>query len=162
MNARFARELATVGLRPHTFVVLTDLARDRTLTSAELARRLQVTSQSMSALLRSLADAGWVDRPDTARRGQRVDVRLTEVGHAALLRAGPVLADLAQHGVLGLSAAEAVTLRALLHRAVRALAAPRTERPPAPRGGGPCPQRRVTSVRPVTWGPAGRGRGHRC
>lgn len=120
--------MATVGLRPHTFIVLTHLARDRTLTSAELARRLQMTPQSMSALLRSLADAGFVDRPETARRGHRIDVRITDAGHAALLRAGPVLGELAQPAVLGLSGTEAATLHVLLERVMTAL----TDPPPDP------------------------------
>lgn len=121
MNAAFARQLATVGLRPHTFFVLVHLAREPVLTSAELARRLEMTPQSMSTLLQGLADAGWVERSAGARRGQRVDVRLTEAGSRALHAAGPVLADLGRPEAMGLTAAEAATLHALLDRVLAAL-----------------------------------------
>ena len=104
MNAAFARRLATVGLRPHTFFVLVHLAREPALTSAELARRLGMTPQSMSALLTGLVDAGWVERPSGARRGQRIDVRLTDAGRRALADAGPVLAELGRPESMGLSA----------------------------------------------------------
>ncbi|WP_222270002.1 MarR family winged helix-turn-helix transcriptional regulator [Modestobacter marinus] len=122
VNALFARQLARVGLRPHTFFVLVHLARDQALTSAELARRLELTPQSMSALLRSLADTGWVDRRQDVRRGQRIDVRLTDPGRRALLGAGPVLAELGRPAALGLSEAEAVTLQALLQRVLATVA----------------------------------------
>ena len=35
-----------------------------------------------------MTDAGWVDRPGGARRGQRIDVRLTAAGRQALEAAG--------------------------------------------------------------------------
>lgn len=124
MTARFTRELATIGLRPHTFFVLTHLARDPVLTSAELARRLEMTPQSMSELLRGMTEAGWVERSGGARRGQRIDLRLTDGGRAALRRAGPVLGALGDPAVLGLTAAEAATLHGLLQRVLGALAGP--------------------------------------
>ena len=133
MNAAFARRLATVGLRPHTFSVLVHLAREPALTSAELARRLAMTPQSMSTLLHGLADAGWVERPAGARRGQRIDVRLTAAGRAALEAAGPVLAELSRPEAMGLSAAEATTLHALLQRVLATLAAPPSDAPPRSR-----------------------------
>jgi DNA-binding MarR family transcriptional regulator len=124
MTAAFARRLATVGLRPHTFFVLVHLSREPALTSAELARRLAMTPQSMSALLAGLADAGWVERPPGARRGQRIDVRLTAAGREALLAAGPVLAELGRPEVLGLTAEEAGTLHSLLDRVLATLEPP--------------------------------------
>jgi DNA-binding MarR family transcriptional regulator len=129
MTAAFARRLATVGLRPHTFFVLVHLSREPALTSAELARRLAMTPQSMSALLAGLADAGWIERPPGARRGQRVDVRLTGAGREALLAAGPVLAELGRPEVLGLTAEEAGTLHALLDRVLATLEPPARRAP---------------------------------
>jgi DNA-binding MarR family transcriptional regulator len=128
MNALFARQLATVGLRPHPFFVLTHLARNPVLTSAELARRLEMTPQSMSELLRGMTEAGWVERSGGARRGQRIDLRLTYGGRSALLRAGPVLAALGDPAVLGLTPAEAATLHGLLTRVLATVAA--HDRPP--------------------------------
>jgi DNA-binding MarR family transcriptional regulator len=131
VDAAFSRQLGTVGLRPHTFFVLVHLAREPALTSAELARRLELTPQSMSALLQGLADAGWVERPAGARRGQRIDIRLTDAGRRALLAAGPVLAELGRPETIGLTSAEAGTLHALLQRVLSTLG--RAARPgPAP------------------------------
>ena len=123
MDALFAARLATVGLRPHTFVVLVHLARDATLTSAELARRLGMTPQSMSALLQGLEQAGWVERRSGSRRGQRIDVWATPAGRAALDAAGPVLAELGAPAALGLEPEEADVLQGLLTRVLAALTA---------------------------------------
>ncbi|WP_138759470.1 MarR family winged helix-turn-helix transcriptional regulator [Modestobacter altitudinis] len=124
MTAAFTRRLATVGLRPHTLSVLVHLAREPALTSAELARRLDVTPQSMSALLAGLVDAGWVERPSGARRGQRIDVRLTAAGRRVLADAGPVLAELGRPETMGLTAEEADTLHALLGRVLATVDTP--------------------------------------
>ncbi|QXG75255.1 MarR family winged helix-turn-helix transcriptional regulator [Modestobacter sp. L9-4] len=121
----FARHLGAVGLRPHTFVVLVHLVRAGTepLTSAELARRLQMTPQSMGALLHGLVEAGWVERAGEVRRGQRVDVRVTPAGREALDSATPALAHLSRPETLGLTAEEAGTLHGLLQRVLTAIAA---------------------------------------
>ncbi|MGY1855437.1 MarR family winged helix-turn-helix transcriptional regulator [Modestobacter sp. SYSU DS0290] len=123
VSGLFAAQLARVGLRMHTFFVLVHLSRDEVLTSAELARRLRLTPQSMSALLRNLADAGWIERQEEVRRGQRIDVRLTAAGHAALAAAGPLLAELGRPEALGLTTAEAATLHGLLLRVLDHVAA---------------------------------------
>lgn len=123
MTALFAERLAGVGLKPHSFVILLHLSRDPVLTSAELARRAEMTPQSMSTLLRTLQEHGWVDRAGGVRRGQRIDVRITTAGQAALERARPVLGDLSDPATMGLSHAEAQTLHALLQRVVTALGA---------------------------------------
>ena len=135
MNAAFARRLATVGLRPHTFSVLVHLARGPALTSAELARRLALTPQSMGALLHGLADAGWIERAAETRRGQRIDVRLTPAGRQALEAAGPVLAELGRPEAIGLSAAEAATLHTLLGRVLATLTDPDPDHDPGPEAG---------------------------
>ena len=121
VDAAVSRQLGAVGLRPHTFFVLVHLAREPALTSAELARRLEMTPQSMSTLLQGLAGAGWVERPAGARRGQRIDVRLTAAGRRALLAAGPVLGELGRPAAIGLTPAEAGTLHALLQRVLTTL-----------------------------------------
>lgn len=121
VDALFAARLATVGLRPHSFLTLVHLARDATLTSAELARRLRMTPQSMSELLHGLTGAGWVARQEGSRRGQRIDVRITSAGRAALDAAGPVLAELGRPGTIGLTPEEADTLHGLLGRVLGTL-----------------------------------------
>lgn len=121
VDGLFAAGLATVGLRPHSFVTLVHLARDATLTSAELARRLRMTPQSMSELLHGLAGAGWVAREEGSRRGQRIGVRITPAGRAALDAAGPVLAELGRPETIGLTPEEAATLHGLLSRVLATL-----------------------------------------
>jgi DNA-binding MarR family transcriptional regulator len=121
MVERFADRLGEVGLKPHTFVTLLHLSRGQALTSAELSRRLEMTPQSMSTLLRGMAEHGLVTRPGGMRRGQRIEVRLTDLGWAALERARPALHRMADPAEMGLTAGEAATLRGLLERVIAAL-----------------------------------------
>jgi hypothetical protein len=62
MNAVFAARLGTVGLRPHTFFVLVHLTREPALTSAELARRLEMTPPSSASRRRGRDTARLLER----------------------------------------------------------------------------------------------------
>ena len=111
----FTAELAKVGLKPHLFGILATLSRNPGMSSAELARQVRVTPQSMGSLLRGLVADGLVDHPEP-RRGQPLSVSLTPAGQELLGRAWPVIARMNRPAALGLTAAEAAQLNALLHR----------------------------------------------
>jgi DNA-binding MarR family transcriptional regulator len=115
----FTAELAKVGLKPHLFGILATLSRNPGMSSAELARQVRVTPQSMGSLLRGLVADGLVDHPEP-RRGQPLAVSLTPAGHELLGRAWPVIARMNRPAALGLTAAEAAQLNALLHRVLAA------------------------------------------
>ena len=119
----FWERLGAVGLRPHLFGILVQLQRDPGISSAELARRVLVTPQSMSELLRGLIEDGLVERSGGDRRGQAHALELTAAGRAALRRAAPVIADLDRPDTLGLTATELAELNRLLGRVLDALGA---------------------------------------
>ena len=119
----FWQRLGEVGLRPHLFGILVHLQRDPGISSAELARRVLVTPQSMSELLRGLIDDGLVQRGGGDRRGQAHALQLTDAGRAALRRAAPVIADLNRPETLGLTARELAELNRVLGRVLGALGA---------------------------------------
>ncbi|MEU8357485.1 MarR family transcriptional regulator [Nonomuraea sp. NPDC048882] len=77
------------ALRPHglttpQYSCLEQLRLWPGLSNAELARGTFVTRQSMNVLLRSLEEAGLVERPATAPSGRALPTRLTEAGARAL------------------------------------------------------------------------------
>ncbi|GIF76305.1 MarR family winged helix-turn-helix transcriptional regulator [Asanoa siamensis] len=115
----FTAELARVGLKPHLFGILATLSRNPGMSSAELARQVRVTPQSMGALLRGLVADGLVTHP-APRRGQPLSVSLTPAGGELLGRAWPIIAAMNEPAALGLTPAEATQLNALLHRVLTA------------------------------------------
>ncbi|MDG4826634.1 MarR family winged helix-turn-helix transcriptional regulator [Asanoa sp. WMMD1127] len=119
LSRMFTAELAKVGLKPHLFGILATLSRNPGMSSAELARQVRVTPQSMGSLLRGLVAEGLVTHP-APRRGQPLSVSLTAAGHELLGRAWPIIARMNRPAALGLSAAEAAQLNSLLHRVLAA------------------------------------------
>ncbi len=115
----FIREMGSIGLKPHVFGILVHLRREPGLSSAELARQVLVTPQSMGSLLRSLAADGLVDYTPP-RRGRRMRVHITDEGVALLDRAFQTVERINRPAFLGLSATEARQLNELLHRVLRA------------------------------------------
>lgn len=115
----FTAELAAVGLKPHLFGILATLHRNPGMSSADLARQVRVTPQSMGSLLRGLSADGLVEHPEP-RRGQPLSLRLTAAGEELLGRAWPVIARMNQPEALGLTATEARQLNSLLHRVLAA------------------------------------------
>jgi len=130
MGRVFWEQLGAVGLRPHLFGILVNLQREPGISAAELARRVLVTPQSMSELLRGLTDDGLVERTGGDRRGQALALRLTDDGRAALRRAAPVITELNRPETLGLSAAELAELNRMLGRVLTALTAGSSDEDP--------------------------------
>jgi DNA-binding MarR family transcriptional regulator len=119
LSRAFTRELNAVGLKPHIFGILVQVQRDPGLSSAELARHVLVTPQSMGALLRNLAAEGLIEYTPP-RRGQRMRVHLTAAGAERLKRAFEIVAAMNHPSYLRLSSAEIRQLNALLHRVLTA------------------------------------------
>jgi len=115
----FTHELEQLGLKPHLFGILVHLEQEPGLSSAELARRIQVTPQSMGVLLRGLAADGLIEGPPQ-QRGRRRNVRLSPAGQALLGRAWAVVGRINDPAALGLTEDEARQLNALLHRVLSA------------------------------------------
>jgi DNA-binding MarR family transcriptional regulator len=119
LSRAFTRELAGVGLKPHIFGILAQVRRDPGLSSAELARHVLVTPQSMGELLRRMAAEGLVEYTPP-RRGQRMRVHLTDAGSDLLDRAFQVVGTMNAPAYLGLSPEESRHLNTLLHKVLRA------------------------------------------
>jgi DNA-binding MarR family transcriptional regulator len=115
LSRAFTRELASVGLKPHIFGILAQVRRDPGLSSAELARHVLVTPQSMGELLRRMAADGLIHYTPP-RRGTRMQVHLTEAGADLLERAFTVVAAMNRPTYLGLSPEESQQLNTLLHK----------------------------------------------
>nr|AHE14704.1 MarR family protein [uncultured bacterium] len=108
--------LGTVGLTPMQFGVLVQLSLRPNLGSAELARQVLVTPQSMGELLQSLERMGLVERDRSVGPGRRITARVTDAGRAALGRATPIVKALNVPESLGLTAGERKQLNELLHK----------------------------------------------
>lgn len=91
LERRFAAALAPTGLSPRQFSVLTVLAGSPGVTSAELARAVLTTPQSMGPLLDQMEARGLVERTAERGRGRAAPVRVTDAG-AARLREATALA----------------------------------------------------------------------
>ncbi|GAA0919229.1 MarR family transcriptional regulator [Virgisporangium ochraceum] len=115
----FTRELAAVGLKPHIFGVLAQARHSPGLSSAELARHVLVTPQSMGEILRRMAADGLVEYTPP-KRGQRMRVHLTDAGSDLLDRAFQVVGAMNAPTYLGLSPEESRHLNTLLHKVLTA------------------------------------------
>jgi DNA-binding MarR family transcriptional regulator len=80
-------ELGPVGLALPEFVCLRILSTEPDQSSAELARRTNVSPQAMNLVLRGLQEMGAVVRPATVSSGRALPARLTSKGKALLKRA---------------------------------------------------------------------------
>jgi DNA-binding MarR family transcriptional regulator len=88
LERRFSAALAPCALSPRQFGVLAVLATTPGITSAELARAVLTTPQSMHSLLDQLQARGLVDRGPRRGRGRAAPVRLTTDGLAVLSTSG--------------------------------------------------------------------------
>src|SRR3954449_4170189 len=116
--------LGDLGLTPMQFGVLIQLSLRPNLGSAELARLVLVTPQSMGEVLQSLERAGLVERDRNVGPGRRITARVTEAGRAALRQATPIVEALNVPASLGLTIEERSQLNQLLHKVRTAVAAP--------------------------------------
>ncbi len=116
------------GLTPVQFGVLAQLAAVPDLLQADLARRVLIRPQSMTAVIADLVDRGLLQRQGPGGRGRPVPVRLTEEGRGVLETAGAALRAFNEPAALGLEPYEAGMVNALLHKLIDA----HTTAPPGP------------------------------
>lgn len=87
--------LAEHGVTLRHLGTLGHLARSPGLSYSDLARRADVTVQSMHATIASLVDLGAIEA-DTPERGRAAKLRLTEAGHQLLSTAAATAHDIDQ------------------------------------------------------------------
>lgn len=83
--------LTPLGLTIAEFVCLRILSQSPGSSSADLARRANVTPQAMNTVLRKLQDVGAVERPASVSSGRALPASLTDAGRAMLKRAETVV-----------------------------------------------------------------------
>jgi DNA-binding MarR family transcriptional regulator len=124
LGRHFEAALTPLGLTPMQFGVLVQLSLRPHLGSAELARLVLVTPQSMGELLQSLQRMGLVERDPSAGPGRRVTASVTAAGRAALHQATPIVKALNVPESLGLTIEERALLNQLLHKMRAAVVSP--------------------------------------
>jgi DNA-binding MarR family transcriptional regulator len=101
------------------------------ISSAELARRSQVTAQTMKDVVRNLERAGLVERSAHPEHGRILTLRITERGKAMLDRCGQLVGQVERLLLAPLRPAErAAFIDHLLRAGDSLLAAASTARPP--------------------------------
>lgn len=96
-------------LSPVQFGVLSNLAAEPQITTAELARRVLTRPQSLADVVDGLAERGLLDRPGPRGRGHRTVITLTAAGEEVLASVWPQFLaanDLTTRGVDDLARAE--------------------------------------------------------
>lgn len=94
LQQRFTAALAPHELSPRQFSVLAVLATTPGITSADLARAVLTTPQSMHTLLEQLQTRELVDRGERRGRGRAAAVRPTARGLELLAAAGERVVEL--------------------------------------------------------------------
>jgi DNA-binding MarR family transcriptional regulator len=114
LEQRFKRDLGPHQLTPRQFSVLAALAARPDITTAELARTVLTTPQSMAALVQGLVERGLIARAIPRLRGVTAPLRPTDAGRAALAAAFPDIAATERALFGALTAEDRATLRHVL------------------------------------------------
>lgn len=83
VEAEKERRLRPTGVTGPHYAVLMYVHLEEGISSAELARRLQVSPQNIAGLVAKLEDMGWVERRTHPRHRHVRELYLTEDGEAA-------------------------------------------------------------------------------
>src|SRR3954466_11236160 len=94
VRARLDELTRPVGLTALQYTALTVLEGHPDLTSAQLARRSFVTSQSMADMVTTLLDRGFVERHRDRADRRRLVMALTDQGRLLLAELRPRVAEL--------------------------------------------------------------------
>jgi DNA-binding MarR family transcriptional regulator len=113
---RFAAAMATLGLRPPHFGVMTLIDANPGSTQQELVSRSMIDASSMVAVIDELEAMGLAERRRHVADRRKHAVHLTARGRRTLERAGAVATETAQETFAPLDARELETLRLLLRK----------------------------------------------
>lgn len=135
VRARLEELARPLGLTALQYTALTVLDHQPGLTSAHLARRSFVTTQSMADMIGALLDRDLIERHRDEADRRRLVIALTESGRSLLAQLRPQVAALEREMLTGLSAGESAQLRRMMQVCRETLAA-------RPAGSGPSPSSR--------------------
>lgn len=111
LNQRMDRRLAELGLSANGFGVLFQVQNDPGVSSAELARRVILTPQSVGPLIAKLEREGLVDREQVGLPGTPILTHITEKGRQRLVEATALVQGVEDELVAGLDPTEQRALR---------------------------------------------------
>jgi DNA-binding MarR family transcriptional regulator len=119
VNLRGEHALARLGLTLGQGAALRILAVSPGLSSADLARRVGVTAQSIRQSVDDLVDRGLVERRPHPTHGRVIELWITADGLALAEQAQDLVAAIEDDMLLRLDAGERVSVLSLLSRIVR-------------------------------------------
>jgi DNA-binding MarR family transcriptional regulator len=111
------RGLREHGINPRQFSVLSILASTANLSQADLARRTNITPQSMGELLGVLEQSELISRGDQVR-GVAATIVVTAKGRTVLSAAYPIVQRLQEESLTALDMREREVLAKLLRRLI--------------------------------------------
>jgi DNA-binding MarR family transcriptional regulator len=103
--------LRATGVTPAHYAILICVGTSPGLTSAEVARRLQVTPQNIAGLVGKLEAAGWVERRIHPLHAHVRELQLTLEGECALAKADAVVSQLEVDATSQMSESDKAGLR---------------------------------------------------
>lgn len=115
----FTELMAEEGITVRQFGILANTARAGGLGAAELARRLNVTPQSMGDQVETLCRRGLLRRDPHPGPGRRIGIYLTPQGGAVLSRAGALAGRYEEQTMGHLDRAQRARLSDDLHEVLR-------------------------------------------
>ncbi len=86
LSHAFTELMGSVGLSARQFGMLTEVAKDDGIGSAELARRMGITPQSAGDQVEVMVERGLFRR-DSPGSGRKAGIHLTRKGHSTLKKA---------------------------------------------------------------------------
>ena len=119
INKRFARRLATLGLRMAEFSILVLVDTNAEVNQKSLGETLDISPPNLAVVLDRMAERGWLRRERSERDRRAHLIRLTPEGRALSRRARRLSLSSEADVLAPLSAAERALLIELLHRVVR-------------------------------------------
>jgi DNA-binding MarR family transcriptional regulator len=116
LQAAKSAAVKPAGLTVPQYAALFVLDEQPGISAAELARRCQVTPQTMTTILRNLESAGLIERTPHALHRHVIETRPTTSGRTALDQADKRAAGVERRLAAAFTEEEAETLRKLLAR----------------------------------------------
>lgn len=141
LSQKMDRQLADLELSANGYGVLYQLQSDPDVSSAELARRIVLTPQSVGPLLAKMARDGLVEREQPGGSGTAIITRLTAEGQRRLAAATALVQGLDDELVAPLGPAARSALDEQLWHMLRALTPSATPTRPGPPDSGVQPTR---------------------
>jgi len=116
IGREIAGALESFDLTPAQFGAVVHTGREPGISAAELARRINMTPQSVQTALRPLLDRGWMQRRSHPVHGRVLGNFLTTEGAAVAQRASDAVTAVDERLLAALSPQEQVQLKALVAR----------------------------------------------